>query len=213
MISAGSSGVFMPRCVRGRAVLLALLCFGAICSTSVSQTRQPSVQKSDLGRQNMAHVAATVGQLVSILHRDPGLTVELKSWIAKDATDHGQLISDSDLTDEAIFDRLENDISFRSVATALVQKYGYLQPTVNPESALAKQQEFLMQERLKWIAQDEEADRARARELQQQPLSQTQYCDPRSRNCLSQNNGNNPSIQQLPRQQPGTNLPTGIPGL
>ncbi len=48
--------------------------------------------------------------------------VELKHWIAKDATDHGQLISDSDLTDEAIFDRLENDIAFRSVATALVQK-------------------------------------------------------------------------------------------
>ncbi len=71
-----------------------------------------------------------------------------------------------------------------------------------------------MQERLKWIAQDEEAERAKARQMQQQELYSTQYCDPRSRNCPAQNNGNNPSIQQLPQQQPGTNsLPTEVPGL
>jgi polysaccharide biosynthesis/export protein len=187
-----------------------VLCFVGACLTVVAQT--PPVSGSDLGRQNMAHVAATVGQLVAIFHRDGGLMVQLKSWIAKDATDHGQLISDSDLTDEAIFDRLENDVSFRSVATILVQKYGYLQPTVNPESALAKQQEFLMQERIKWIAQDEEAERAKARQLKQQELYQTQYCDPRSRVCPAQDN--TPSIQQFQQQQPGTNsLPTGLPGL
>ena len=161
----------------------------------------------------MAHVAATVGQLVAILHKDPGLTVELKGWIARDATDHGQLISDTDLTDEAIFDRLENDVAFRSVATSLVQKYGYLQPTVNPESPLAKQEAFLMQERVKWIAQDEEAERAKARQ-QQEMYSAAQYCDPRARNCPAQNGGNNSSIQQLPQQQLGTNsVPTEIPGL
>ena len=140
--------------------------------------------------------------------------VELKRWIAKDATDHGQLISDSDLTDEAIFERLETDITFRSVATSLVQKYGYLQPSVNPESPMARQQDLLMQERVKWIAQDEEAERAKARQLQQRELNQTQYCDPRTRNCLSQDSGNNPSIQQMPQQQPGMNpLPSDIPGL
>src|SRR6266567_1369757 len=139
------------------------------CVGLFGQTRQQSpAPQSELGRQNLAHVAASFGQLVAILHRDPGLMVELKRWIAKDATDHGQLISDSDLTDEAIFDRLENDIVFRSVATGLVQKYGYLQPVVNPESPLAKQQDLLLQERVKWLAQDEEADRAKARQLQQQ---------------------------------------------
>lgn len=69
--------------------------------------------------------------------------VELKGWVAKDATDHGQLISDSDLTDQAIFDRLESDIQFRSVATRLLQKYGYLLPTLNPDSPQAKDQALL----------------------------------------------------------------------
>src|SRR4029077_17596525 len=132
-----------------RAVLSAGFGIIAACMSLFGQTRQTSpVPQSDLARQNLARVAASVGQLVAILHKDPGLMVELKRWIAKDATDHGQLITDTDLTDEAIFDRLETDVAFRSVATALVQKYGYLQPTINPESPLAKQQELLMQERV-----------------------------------------------------------------
>jgi len=210
MISATFGGILAPR---GRAVLLAGFFLGTACLTAAAQTRPlPPVPKSELGRQNMAHVAATVGQLVAILHRDPGLMVELKSWIAKDATAHGQLISDSDLVDNAIFDRLENDIAFRSVATALLQKYGYLLPVVNPESPVAKQQEFLLQERLKWMAQDEEAERAKAR--QQQEMYAARYCESRGGDCPAQNGGSNPSIQQLPQQQPGTNsAPTEIPGL
>jgi len=177
-------------------VLFVALGLATGCFTALAQTRTQSSTppQSELGRQNMAHVAASVGQLVAVLHRDPGLMVEIKRWIAKDATDHGQLISDSDLSDEAIFDRLETDIVFRSVATALVQKYGYLQPSVNPDSPLAKEQELLTQERVKWQVQDEEAARTKARQLQEQELSQSQYCDPRIRNCPVQTNGNNPSI-------------------
>ncbi|MHB8542373.1 MAG: hypothetical protein ACYDCD_15740, partial [Candidatus Acidiferrales bacterium] len=81
----------------------------------------------------MNRVAASAAQIEGILHANPGLMVELKSWIAKDATDHGQLISDSDLTDQAILDRLESDIQFRSIATRLLQNYGYLLPKINPD--------------------------------------------------------------------------------
>ena len=162
----------------------------------------------------MARVAASVGQLVVIFHRDPGLMVELKSWIAKDATNHGQLISDSDLTDEAIFDRLENDIAFRSVATALVQTYGFLKPTVNPESPMAQEQQLLIRERARWIAQDEETSRSKSRQQQQKGLSETEYCDPTTDDCPSQGNSSNPSIQALPSQPTDLNPPPGeMPGL
>jgi len=33
--------------------------------------------------------------------------VELKRWVAKEATDNGQIVEDSSLTDQTIFDRLE----------------------------------------------------------------------------------------------------------
>src|ERR1035437_4915281 len=214
MISARFAGNFAPRGRSRRALFLAVLCLGTASLSVFAQTRpQSSAPQSELGRQNMAHVAASVGQLVAILHKDPGLMVELKRWIAKDATDHGQLISDSDLTDEAIFDRLENDITFRSVATAVVQKYGYLQPTVNPDSLMAKEQILAIQERARWAAQEQAAERTRGRQSQQLGADQAQYCDPRSRDCTVQDNGNTPSIQQLP-QQPGTSAPSdGIPGL
>jgi len=157
----------------------------------------------------MARVAASTGQLIAILHRDPGLMVELKRWIAKDATDHGQLIADTDLTDEAIFERLETDTNFRAVATLLVRKYGYLQPLVNPESPLAKEQELLMQERVKWLAQDEESERANERQQQKLALQKPQACDARiTSNCPAQT-GTYPSRQQL-QEQPEINQ---VPGL
>jgi polysaccharide biosynthesis/export protein len=184
---------------------------------SFSQTRQTKpVSQSELARQNLAHVAADTQQLALILHRDAGLMVEVKRWIAKDATDHGQIITENDLAEEVIFDRLENDITFRSVVTQIVQKYGYLLPIVNPESPLAKQQDLLIQERVKWITEEEAADREKMK-AEQEKLASQQNCDPRRANCAAQNAAT-PSIQQLPPQQqqqfPGVNqYPQAVPGL
>jgi polysaccharide export outer membrane protein len=185
--------------------------------SGLGQARQiKPVSQSELARQNMGHVAADTQQLALILHRDAGLMVEVKRWIAKDATDHGQIITETDLAEEVIFDRLENDITFRSVVTQIVQKYGYLLPTVNPDSPLAKQQDLLMQERVKWITEEEAADREKMK-AEQEKLAQQQNCDPRRANCAAQNAAT-PSIEQLPpqpqQQAPGMNLyPQAVPGL
>lgn len=199
------------------------ICFALVMETLplFAQSRQPSpIPQSELARQNQERVAAPVGQLIGIFHKDPGLMVELKRWIAKDATDHGQLVDDADLTEEAIFERLEIDVVFRSVATSMVQKYGYLRPMINPESPLAKQEELLMQERVKWIAQEEGEARAKARE-QEKALEQAQtpICDPRSGSCGPQGARNAMSASLPQTQQQGV-YPQGdyqgttqIPGL
>ena len=179
------------------------------------QTQKPqAISESDLARQNMEHVAASSGQLFAIFRTDPGLMVELKRWIAKDATAHGQVIADSDLTEEAIFARLEEDIAFRSVATALVQKYGYLQPEVNPNSLLAKQQELLMRERVRWIAQDEELNRSKTRQEQQRASSQQGTCDPASGECKPEkvpNPGEQHGIEESPGLLPGLEETPNLP--
>jgi polysaccharide biosynthesis/export protein len=199
--------------------LACIWCVVVLCSMAVfSQTRQQRpVSKSELAQQNMAHVAANTEELALILHRDPGLMVEVKRWIAKDATDHGQIITEADLAEDVIFDRLEMDVTFRSVVTDIVQKYGYLLPTVNPDSPLAKQQDLLIQERVKWISEEEAADREKYK-TEQEKLAEQQNCDPRTGNCPAQNAGA-PSIQPLPQQQqqqfPGmmNQYPQAIPGL
>src|SRR5271170_2303779 len=174
-----------PRATRisGRSapgLICVLVALGLGCSATQAQNQRPApTTGSDLGRDNLSRVAASATELKSVLLTEVGLMVELKRWVAKDATDHGQIISDSDLTNDAIFERLETDIQFRSVATAIVQRYGFLVPRVNPESELGKQQELLVQERVKWMAQHQEEERAAAHQKTlQNNLQTTSGCDP-----------------------------------
>ena len=89
----------------------------------------------------------------------------------------GQIVSDADLNDDAIFDRLETDIQFRSVATTLLQRYGYLVPTVNPNSQAAKAQEFLFQERTRLMAANQDEALAARRQEKTQYLQSQPACD------------------------------------
>jgi polysaccharide biosynthesis/export protein len=165
--------------------LLGVVCFIALTCTAVrSQDRTVTapgvVQSSELGRDNLSRVAASAADVKAVLLKDTGLLVELKRWVAKDATGHGQIISDADLTDDAIFDRLETDTQFRSVATLLVQKYGYLVPTLNPDSQAAKERELLVKERTKWLAQVEEEELAADRQKRNRKVQNANMCDPQS---------------------------------
>ena len=64
---------------------------------------------SDLARENLSRVAASSIQIREVLVRDSGLMVELKRWVAKEASDNGQVVEDSSLTDQAIFERLDRE--------------------------------------------------------------------------------------------------------
>ena len=149
------------------------------------QTRQTS----DLAQENLNRVAASAAQIRLVLAKDEGLLVELKRWVAKEATDNGQVVDDSNLTDQAIFERLEQDIVFRSVATRLLQRYGYLLPTSNPDSDLAKEKELVLKERARRLVQIESQEDSESLRPQQnrRDLEQTAVCDPRTEeDCLQQ---------------------------
>jgi len=115
--------------------------------TSTSDLRPRTSRPSDLAAENYAHLAAAASDIREVLIKDTGLLVELKRLAIKEATDNGQIVEDSMLTDDAIFSRLERDIRFRSLATRLLQRYGYLLPSFNPDSELGKERELLLKER------------------------------------------------------------------
>lgn len=125
---------------------------------AVAQNQSPV---SDLERRNLSLVGATAAEIKQVVLSNPGLMVEVKRWIAKNASDHGQIITTSDLSESAIYERLENDAEFRSAVTLILQGYGYLLPQVEPGSPVAKEQDLLIQERVKWIQQEEEQQRIR----------------------------------------------------
>src|SRR5882672_3871410 len=138
-------------------------------------------QAPDLTQENLRRVAASATQIRSVLVKDEGLMVELKRWVAKEATDNGQVVEDSNLADQAIFERLEQDIAFRSVATRLLQRYGYLMPTPNPDSDLAKQKELVLKERARRLVQIESQEDTESLRPQKndRDLERTATCDPR----------------------------------
>jgi protein involved in polysaccharide export with SLBB domain len=127
-------------------------------STRDGQQLSPAMQRQlspEVGRENENRVAASPEQIRAVLAKNAGLLVELKHYVAREATSNGQLVDDADLTDQAIFDRLGEDIVFRAAATRLVQRYGYLLPDVNPDSEIGKQQELVIKERARRVVQIE----------------------------------------------------------
>ncbi len=175
------------------------------------QQNRGAANNSDLALQNSSRVAASAAEIKAVLGKDVGLMIELKHWVAKDATDHGQAVGETDLSDFAIFTRLETDVEFRPIATALVQKYGYLVPKLNPNSDLAQDHELLRVERTKWIAQAQEEELAQARQKAAQELQSNAACQTQSdRPC------GNGTPGQRPNENPGQGrqidmAPSGAP--
>jgi protein involved in polysaccharide export with SLBB domain len=150
-------------------------------------TREPArndygvEQAPDFAQENLRRVAASSTQIRAVLVNNEGLLVELKRWVAKEATDSGQVVDDSSLTDQAIFERLDQDVAFRSIATRLLQRYGYLLPTPNPNSDSAKENELVLKERARRLVQIEAQEDSDALKPQRsdRDLERTATCDPR----------------------------------
>src|SRR5579859_593552 len=164
-------------------------------------------EPSDLAQENFNRVAASASQIRVVLAKDEGLLVELKRWIAKEATDNGQVVDDAYLTDQAVFERLEQDVTFRSVATRLLQKYGYLLPTSNPDSDVAKEKELILKERARRLVQIEAQEDSESLRPQgsNRDLEQTGACDPRrDADCPQRQPANRSQMTSAP---PGLSAP------
>ena len=163
------------------------LMYGQLKDTSRVQkdsyARSESSTLSDLAKDNFDLVAASSIQIREILVRDAGLLVELKRWIAKEASDNGQVVQAENLSEQAIFDRLDQDIRFRSVATRLLQRYGYLMPSPNPDSSFAKEEDLVLKERARRLVQIEAQEDAEALQLAKHDQNENDaerksICDP-----------------------------------
>jgi protein involved in polysaccharide export with SLBB domain len=159
----------------------------------VSQPPAAIVRQQRTGQdQERSRVAAPVEQIRAVLAKDPGLLVELERLLEKEAIAKGQIVEDSDLTEQAIFDRLDDDVAFRATATRLVQRYGYLLPNVNPDSAIGKEQELVLKERARRLVQVEEHEDAESLQPQK-PEESPSLASTANENCDTRNNANCPA--------------------
>src|SRR5579862_2169351 len=178
-------------------LVLSQVVFGQ--TNGVAPNRQSSsatADMSDLARGNFEHVAASSIQIRQILVSDAGLLVELERWVAKEATDNGQVLQESSLSQQTIFDRLDRDVKFRSVATRLLQRYGYLLPSPNPNSSLGKEEDLLLKERVRSLVQieaQEDEEARQARKTDNANVDRTNACDPQQGNRCDDRQPRSPS--------------------
>jgi len=170
-------------CMKARAIGLMFAIYASLSfSTALhaQQARQSPGQDSDLTKENLGRVGASPNQIQAVLRQQPGLLVELKRWVAQEAASNGQIVKDTDLTDQKIFARLVSDTQFRSVATRLLERYGYLVPKINPESDAGQERKLVLQARANQLAQEQnqqvEAQLPQADRLPVQPYQQTRDC-------------------------------------
>jgi protein involved in polysaccharide export with SLBB domain len=121
------------------------------------QEEQPERQErrkpvTDWATDNLDMVSASPLQIKEVLTKLPGMMVELKRLMAKQAIEKGQIVAEQDLEDDAIIDRLTTDARFRALATRLLQRYGYLSPELNPLSPSGREQDLLMRARAERLA-------------------------------------------------------------
>ncbi len=184
--------------------------------------RNSVADTSDLAKDNLNRVAASAVQIRAVLVKDAGLLVEVKRWIAKEATDNGQVVEDSKLLDEAVFDRLNRDVAFRAVATRLLQRYGYLIPSANPDSSLGKEEDILLKERARRLVQIEAQEDSESispkKNNGDQDLERTTTCDPRQdedcdKQAAPRRRSNRPTSNQPPQpdETPGATPDDGLP--
>lgn len=115
-------------------------------ASTARSTDSPAAQQAgppEFETENLSRVAASSAQIQEVLRGNPGLMVELKQGVAREATLNGQIIEEGDVDDQAIFERLSSQVRFRAMATRLLQRYGYLLPKAVPGSASFREQESL----------------------------------------------------------------------
>jgi protein involved in polysaccharide export with SLBB domain len=164
--------------------------------------------------ENNSRVSAPAELIRLVLTKNPGLLVELERVVERDAIAKGQLVEDSDLTQQAIFERLDDDVAFRATATRLLQHYGYLLPSVNPDSDLGKEQELVLKERARRYVQIEAQEDAQSIQPQKPAelspsLTSTQNCGSRnSVDCKEPSSQRGRGVPMNPDQEQPT-VPDG----
>ncbi|HMD85096.1 MAG TPA: SLBB domain-containing protein [Terriglobia bacterium] len=140
---------------RTRWVLMGVLfvfLFGLAGASAARPQEREQERASDWATDYLELVSASPEQIRDVLAKDPGLMVELKRLMAKQAIDKGQIVGEQELADAAIMDRLATDTRFRALATRLLQRYGYLTPQLNPQSPSGKEQDLALKARAERLA-------------------------------------------------------------
>ena len=104
--------------------------------------RTHAVSESDSRAEKEAErlVSFSPERIILILQQEPGLFLEVKKMLVRQAYAQGRVLLPTELTDEAVFRLVRDDDETRALITEQIVKRGYIRAKPTPEE-LAKQEE------------------------------------------------------------------------
>jgi len=178
-----------------RTIYLSAWWLALVIPLAAQQTNHPLRQKSDTRQLSRAEqeaeeeVSLSADRIIEILRQEPGLLLQVKKLLVRQAFEQGRLIDPRDLTDEALFRLLQEDDGTRVLATREIENRAYVKAKPSKEEI-----ERLGEPRLRWRADQGTGSGAAANktsESQEQVYWKEHEQEPRR-----------PGLTNLPAQEP-----------
>src|SRR2546427_5299952 len=119
----------VTRCAKLAALLLALA-VPAWTQTRSAYDRSTAIEQSNSRAQTAADdlVSLSAEKIISLLREETGLLLEVKKLLVRKAYEQGRLLDPEDLTDEALFQLVRDDLKIRVLITREVEDRYYVRP-------------------------------------------------------------------------------------
>jgi len=107
-----------------------LFAFVVAASGQTTELSDRPVNSPANNKDRAGHLADLVSlspaTITQLLQREPGLLLEVKKALVRKAYEEGRLLNPEDLTDESVFQLLQDDAAARSLATREIEARMYV---------------------------------------------------------------------------------------
>ena len=114
-----------------------LFAFVVAASGQTTELSDRPVNSPANNKDRAGHLADLVSlspaTITQLLQREPGLLLEVKKALVRKAYEEGRLLNPEDLTDESVFQLLQDDAAARSLATREIEARMYVRAKPNAD--------------------------------------------------------------------------------
>jgi protein involved in polysaccharide export with SLBB domain len=121
----------------GVVLLAAVLCAGAsaqqmpaqgssLSRQSYDRTKALPVDQSRAEQEANRLVSLSADKIIDLLMKEPGLSLECKKLLVRTAYEQGRLLDPDDLTDDAVFSLVRDDVNTRILFTQIIEDRYYI---------------------------------------------------------------------------------------
>ena len=117
-----------------RRIGMPLLCLELVCSAiawgqqPVTYSRSTAIDQANSRAEHEAEqmVSFSADRILSILRQEPGLLLQVKKELVREAFEQGRILDPNDLTDDALFTLIRQDDNIRVIATHEIVDRAYV---------------------------------------------------------------------------------------